>query len=119
MSMEVATGGKPVSPTNPLMTAPGAAPASGVTAVAATFTSSTQSASFTPQAGRPFNVSLWGTFVASTALERSFDAGTTWLPCATARTAPDSFVCLEPEYGVLYRLNCTWTSGTVNYRISQ
>ncbi|NUB07020.1 hypothetical protein FW320_12650 [Azospirillum sp. Vi22] len=73
-----------------------------------------------------FNVSLWGTFVATVALERSFDGGTTWLNCtrpdgtANAFTAPVSLVCDEPETGVLYRLNCSaFTSGTVNWRISQ
>ncbi|AWJ91415.1 hypothetical protein Sp245p_16345 (plasmid) [Azospirillum baldaniorum] len=73
-----------------------------------------------------FNVSIWGAFVATVALERSFDGGTTWLNCtrpdgtANAFTAPASLVCDEPETGVLYRLICSsYTSGTVNWRISQ
>lgn len=74
-----------------------------------------------------FNVSLWGTFVATVQLERSFDGGTTWLPtaedttgAAAAYSAPVSLVADEPEHQVLHRLNCTaWTSGTVNYRLSQ
>ena len=73
-----------------------------------------------------FNVSLWGTFVATAQLERSFDGGTTWLPCTdnsgTVQTwsAAMTIVAEEPESGVLYRLNCTaYTSGTVNYRVSQ
>lgn len=75
---------------------------------------------------RSFNVSIWGTFVATVALERSFDGGVTWVNCSKADgtansfTAPVSLVCLEPEPGVLYRLNCTaFTSGTVNWRLSQ
>lgn len=102
-------------------------------AVTGTFTATGQSTGFpprpslggvSPSAG--FNVSLWGTFVGSVQLERSFDNGTTWLPLTAAGTplyvwtAPASEVCEEPEAGVLYRLNCTaYTSGTVNYRLSQ
>lgn len=73
-----------------------------------------------------FNFSLYGTFVATVSLERSFDGGTTWLNCtrsdgsAGTFTAPVSLVCLEPEAGVLYRLNCSaYTSGTVSYRLSK
>jgi hypothetical protein len=71
------------------------------------------------------NVSLWGTFVATVTLERSFDYGVTWLPLtyidgsAMSWTAPMSTNISEPEKGVRYRFNCTsYTSGTVNYRIS-
>lgn len=74
-----------------------------------------------------FNVSIWGTFVASVALERSFDGGVTFVNCsldasgtANGMTTPTSIVCREPESGMLYRLNCTsFTSGPVNWRISQ
>ncbi|HEX9446804.1 MAG TPA: hypothetical protein VF920_02455 [Dongiaceae bacterium] len=74
-----------------------------------------------------FNIALWGTFVGTVAVERSFDGGTTFLPVArdtsgTAATftAPTSLSISEPERGVLYRLNCTaYTSGTINYRLSQ
>lgn len=101
-------------------------PASGVTAVSGTFVATGQSATFIPIAGRAFNISLWGTFVATVQLERSFDGGTTWLPLTAAGTqlyvwtAPASELAQDDEYGVRYRLNCTaYTSGTVNYRISQ
>lgn len=74
----------------------------------------------------PGNVSLWGTFVGTVQLERSFDQGTTWLPITAGGTqiyvwtAPASETFEEPEGGVYYRLNCTaYTSGTINYRISQ
>ncbi|HXA22761.1 MAG TPA: hypothetical protein VNW90_10700 [Acetobacteraceae bacterium] len=74
-----------------------------------------------------FNVSLWGTFVGSAQLERTFDGGTTWLPVSgntagavLAWTVPFSGTWTEVEHTVGYRLNCTaYTSGTVNYRISQ
>jgi hypothetical protein len=98
-------------------------------AVTGTFTATGQSASFTPTVGigklvPAFNMSLWGTFVATIALERSFDAGTTWLPLtalgnAISFTGAATEVFDEPESGVIYRLNCTaYTSGTVNYRLS-
>jgi hypothetical protein len=100
--------------------------ASGVTPVAATFTGTGHSASFSPLSGRGFNVSLWGTFVGTVQLERSFDGGTTWLPITAAGTqlyawtAPASESASDDETGVLYRLNCiAYTSGTVNYRVSQ
>ena len=96
-----------------------------------TFTATGQSASFLADGigdlvDRAFNISLWGTFVATVQLERSFDNGTTWLPLTANGSqvyrfsAPCSEPCDETEAGVLYRLNCTsFTSGTVNYRISQ
>lgn len=100
--------------------------ASGKTAVAATFTATGVSASFAPVSRRGFNVSLWGTFVGAVRLERSFDGGTTWLPLTAAGialyawTAPASEIAEEPETGVIYRLSCTaFTSGTINYRVSQ
>jgi len=77
----------------------------------------------------PFNFSLWGTFVATVSLERSFDGGTTWHNitrndgAANAFTAPVSLAVPgdeSQEADVLTRLNCSsYTSGTVNYRISQ
>lgn len=74
-----------------------------------------------------FNVAIWGTFAATVAVERSFDGGTTFVPVArdtsgtaASFTAATSLSISEPEKGVLYRLNCTaYTSGTVNYRLSQ
>lgn len=100
--------------------------ASGKTAVAGSFTGATSSGAFTPLAGRPFNISLWGTFSATVVLERSFDAGSTWLPLTAGDialftwSAPASEVNEEAEVGVQYRLRCSaFTSGTVNYRVSQ
>jgi hypothetical protein len=93
--------------------------------VTGTFGATGQSAAFAPISARPFNVSVWGTFSGSVQLERSFD-GSAWLPITAAGmqlyvwSAPASEVAEEPEYGVLYRLNCTaYASGTINYRMSQ
>lgn len=100
--------------------------ASGKAALSGAFNLAGQSADFTPIAGRAFNVSIWGTFVAAVRLERSFDAGATWLPLTANGTAlmsfsgPVSEQWSDDEVGVRYRLKCTaYTSGTVNYRISQ
>lgn len=98
--------------------------------ITGSFTATGQSASFAPFSQpvppRDFNVSLWGTFSATVQLERSLDNGSTWLPITAAGTqlyvwtTPASEVVEEPEASVIYRLNCTaFTSGTVNYRISQ
>ena len=96
-----------------------------VNLVSGSFTGTGQSASRRVQG--QFNVSLWGTFVGTISVERSFDNGATWINCSrdtagtdNAFTAPTTQVLNEPENGVLYRVNCTaFTSGTINYRISQ
>ena len=72
----------------------------------------------TPAKGTFFNVSIWGTFTATVTLQRSFDAGTTWLDVATYTTSKEE-VRQEPE-GALYRLGCKtgqFTSGPVNVRL--
>ena len=72
-----------------------------------------------------YNFSLWGTFVATCEVDRSFDLGVTWIGLTALGTAltwsgPATEVLSEPEAGVYYRVNCTsWTSGSVNYRLSQ
>lgn len=97
---------------------------SGVTPVTGSFTGTGQSATFTPGYGRGFNVSLWGTFSGIVQLERNLD-GINWLPITAsgysyaAYSAPCSEIFEEDENGVLYRLNCaSYTSGTINYRMS-
>lgn len=73
------------------------------------------------------NVSIWGSFTGSVQLERSFDGGTTWLPCSAAMSgtvlaftaAYSGYPWSEVEHQVAYRLNCTsLSSGTINYRVS-
>jgi hypothetical protein len=73
-----------------------------------------------------FNITLYGTFAATIAPERSFDGGTTWLQLSFSDgtpvqiSAPASTSWSESEAGVLYRLRCSsYTSGTITWRISQ
>lgn len=69
----------------------------------------------------PFNVSLSGTWVATVHLQRSYDAGVTWMDVASY-TANIEDRGNEPETGVLYRVGVktsNYTSGTVVARISQ
>jgi hypothetical protein len=86
---------------------------------------------FTPNTGsfnneQQFNVSVFGTFVGTVVLERSFDQGTNWIPVlryctgtAVSYTAPSSETLPEPEGGVQHRLRCSaFTSGTISYRLS-
>lgn len=139
----VATGANPTAvAATDLRLAPGEAPvlvemtpghkvaairAADTTAVAGTFGATGQSASFAPIAGRPFTLSLWGTFSATVALQRSIDGGTTWITAsrdsagaAASYTAAGVIAVEEPEADALYRLNCTaYASGTVNYRLGQ
>jgi len=72
-----------------------------------------------------FNFSLGGTFDATVRLEKSYDQGTTWAPVTANAseiefTEPCEELFTEPEVGVVYSWNCTsYTSGTINARISQ
>lgn len=82
-----------------------------------------------------FNAALWGAFsggvetpfVGTVNLERSFDGGVAYQIVSTdsvgtpATYTGDVNACVtETEQGVLYRWNCTaYSSGTINYRISQ
>lgn len=96
--------------------------------VTGSFTATGQSAAFQAvireRSYGQFNIELRGTFVATVVLERSLDGGSNWVPVTTlgsgmSWTAPASETWEENERGALYRLNCTWTSGTVTYRLSQ
>lgn len=65
--------------------------------------------------------------VATISLEKSFDDGSTWhvaskdsVPNPATYTGDINGVVEEHEYHVLYRFNCTsYSSGTINYRISR
>lgn len=80
-----------------------------------------------PDMPKQFNVSVWGAFVGTVTLQRSFDDGATWVDCSrdsagttASWTAPFSVVVEEGEPEVLYRLNATaLSSGAANYRMSQ
>lgn len=73
-----------------------------------------------------FNLFVYGTFVGTVRLERSFDGGTTWVPCTVdaagdyaSYSVPASLTVTEAENGMLYRINCTaYTSGSISYRLS-
>lgn len=66
-----------------------------------------------------FNISLSGFGTGTVQLQRSFDDGTTWL-VVSSHTADVEDVKENPEYGVLYRFECTaHTAGTIAYRISR
>ncbi len=101
---------------------------SGVTAVTGTFSATGQSASFIPNAGRPFNISITGTFVGTVELDRFLNGA--WQPVTVgvngttiqleqwSATASDQWT--EPQAYVSYRLNATaYTSGTITYALSQ
>lgn len=73
-----------------------------------------------------FVANLWGTFSATTVLEKSHDNGTTWIQAsknadgqAASYTAPAALLGSEPKANTLYRWNCTWASGTVSYGLGQ
>ena len=80
----------------------------------------TQNAAF----GGRFNLTVTGTWVGTIAVERSFDAGASWvnatLPSGAANlwTSNFSIVLNEPEQGVLYRLNPNLSSGAASFRLS-
>lgn len=72
------------------------------------------------------NVTLSGTFEGTVQIERSLDAGSTWVPLSVASatplslTVPVTIVLEEAEQGVLWRSRCTaHTSGTATATISQ
>ena len=72
---------------------------------------------FTPRIGN-FNIAVWGTFVGELTLKRSLD-GTIWLPVGTY-SALEGDSEFEAEPGVQYRFTCSaFTSGTINWRLSQ
>nr|WP_198983063.1 hypothetical protein [Herbaspirillum sp. ASV7] len=95
------------------------------TTVASGTLSATGAGTTTPIFG-PCNFFVYGTFVGTVQLERSFDGGTTWVPYTLDAandyakfTTPASLVFSEPEHGMLYRVNCiAFTSGTINWRLS-
>ena len=67
-----------------------------------------------------FNLSVWGTFVGTVTVQRSFDAGVTWLDVQTF-TTPSEEVGRDAT-GALYRVGVKageYTSGTANVRLSQ
>jgi hypothetical protein len=86
------------------------------------FTANTQSSpTFTPRAGKGFNVSLSGTFSATVGLYRQLpgDLTTTWR-LVNSWTAPVETSIVDYENGVVYQLQSTaYTSGTAAGRLGQ
>ena len=85
-----------------------------------------QSPTFYPLAGRMFNIVVNGSFTASIQLEKYVNATIGWVyPTADGTQlyiwTANAFEQFEDDqYGQSYRLNCTsYTSGTINYQISQ
>lgn len=75
--------------------------------------------------GDGFNLTIWGTFVGTARLERSFAGGPfvplTYIDGGTLSwSAPMSTTMVEPEAGVIYRVVATaLTSGALNWRMSR
>ena len=68
-----------------------------------------------------FNFSLSGTWVGTVHLQRSFDAGSSWLDVDSFTSNVETFGT-ESEDGVYYRVGVktgNYTSGTVVERVSQ
>jgi hypothetical protein len=79
-----------------------------------------------------FNLAMWGTFSGTVLLEKTYDGGATWVTVSQDVTGtPASYTLAwtaqsinltlcEVETQVAWRLRCTaFTSGTLNYRLSQ
>ncbi len=65
-----------------------------------------------------FNISLSGFGDATVELQRSFNAGISWLTVESYTADMEKRVD-DPESGVWYRFECTiYSSGTITYRIS-
>jgi hypothetical protein len=104
-----------------------------IQSVTGTFVAAANGSSFMPERNQDprfvadYNVAVWGTFVGTVVLEKSFDAGVTWIPVlrlntatAVSYTTPSAEMFYEPEDSVLVRLRCSaYTSGTISYRLSQ
>jgi hypothetical protein len=59
------------------------------------------------------DLSITGTFVGTVLLQRSWDLGLTWGTLETFTTITEKNVKTASK-GFIYRLNFTWTSGTMN-----
>ena len=94
--------------------------------ISGTAGSTASNTSFKAMFGR-FNASLYGTWVGTVQLQKSYDAGATWLATqkdvnGTSGTYTTNVIAIwdEPEPGVYYRWQCTvaLSSGSVSWRLS-
>lgn len=72
-----------------------------------------------PQKKTAFNLSIFGGFVATITVQRSFDGGSTWLDTGTF-SSPDEFIGEEIESSVKIRAGVKtgdFTSGQVDIRL--
>jgi hypothetical protein len=88
------------------------------------FTDPISATAETPRSDKAYgylNISVSGTFEGTVALQRRFLGETDW---RTVKTYTDEVeeVCMDPEYGVEYRLGVPtggYTSGTANCRLGR
>ena len=84
------------------------------TSTSGTFTATGSSAGQNHSGGGLLALSISGTFAATVDLQRSFDSGGTY-QTIVSYTAPTEVNIEAANPSVRYRVNCTWTSGTVTY----
>lgn len=98
--------------------------------VTGSFVATGSSAAFAPSnvgdGPATMNLAVWGVFVGTVIVQKSFDGGTTWIQTTAngvathSLTTPAAETDAEWESNVLWRMTCSaFTSGTINYRISQ
>jgi len=110
----------------PVSVTPAPTPPATSTPVVGTASVTTDSPTFTPNLGRPINLTLSGTWTGSVAFQRSTDGGANWRGVTVGGVAWGVFTanCNEPvweptESGGTFRLAITRTTGTIDYRIAQ
>lgn len=83
-----------------------------------TFTANDQDSEVIKSTGlTPVAIRVWGTFSATVDIEKSYDAGDTWVVVKQYTSAADE-IYEEVEAGVQFRLSTSvYSSGTVNYRL--
>lgn len=89
-------------------------------------TGDTSATPYYPDAGRPFNLELTGTWVGTVVLKRKLPTESTWKALSVGGAAWGAYttnvseqVWQEGETGAAFMLDFTRTSGTVAYRLSQ
>lgn len=116
----------PVFPVDPVTGAPVGGP-SGIPSVAGNLSATGNSLTFSPIAGRPFNVRVAGTFTGNYQIQRLL-SGDSWQTISRdsagnsavyADNIPFNGTLVESEAGATYRIAFTRTTGSIDYRFSQ